>query len=255
MESRPKEVRLIVAILCVAGLAAGVLLALRPPPRSETGAPGPAAPSSRLRESFDRPELDTSVWTLVADGDFQERRVDVQGGRLRLRCATIGTDDRTVKFLGVRSKSPVALRDGVRIFADLDWNAQANGCYLTGALVLAPAKTDGNPLTTPDWIKIEYVGVPPGRKGRLVVAQRRGGRDLPPFTEGWPEVRREGRAIGLQQIELVLRSGGVEVRENGATVFESSGGLPFESAHLYLLVSSHSNYPPRELFWDNVRIE
>ncbi len=255
MSARSKEVRIIVAVLCVAGLGSGALLALRPPSHAKPPAP-PEVPSRPvLKDAFDLPVLDPTSWTVVSEGDFQERRVDLQGGRLRLRCATIGTNDRTVKFLGIGSVPPVALRDGLRLSADLDWNDQANGSYLSAALVLAPEATTGNPLTQRDWLRVEYVGVPPGKNGRLVVAQRVKGRDLLPYTEGWPQTRREGRTIKVQKVELVIRNGSVEVWENGQMVHQTTEKLSFDRAHLYLLMSSHSNYPPREVFWDNIRIE
>jgi hypothetical protein len=243
-------------VLFLAAIAAAVaatgLLALRPPPTPSALSAAPAPRAAPLAETFER--LDAAAWSIVSRGDFQERLVDIRDGRLRLRCATIGTDDRTVKTLGVRGASRVELRPGCRLAADLDWNGQANGSYLSAALVLAPAAVDGNPLDTPSWIKVEYHGVPPGKNGRLVVGRRRQGRDLPLFTEGWPELHRGGRPIGLQRLELRFRADGFEVRENDVIVFDSKEALGFDAAHVYLLMSSHSNYPPRELFFDNVRV-
>jgi len=257
MDAQRKGARVLAGIVCALGVGAGGTLFVlsRPQAEARPAVPRVAARPDGFRDAFDRPELDSAAWISVADGDFQERVVDVQSGRLRLRCATVGTNDRTVKYLGVRSVAAVPLRDGRKVSAELDWNNQANGSYLSSALVLAPAATEGNPLLTSDWIKIEYVGVPPGKNGRLVVGRRAKGRELPLFTEGWPESNRNGRPIARQKIELILRGDGVDVLENGIKVFSSHEKLPFEAAHLYLLMSSHSNYPPRELYWDNVRIE
>lgn len=240
------------------GFAAAAALFVLGRPSTGT-APNPPPPPPRpaavvaFAEDFDGP-LDPARWTEVADGDFKEKTVDVKGGRLRLRCGTIGTDDRTVKFLGVRSVAAFPLKAGTRIAADLDWNDQANGSYLSAALIVAPQETSGNPLLLKDWLKIEYVGVPPGKNGRLVVARRVNGRDLMPYTEGWPQARREGRPIKLQKVELAVLDGRLEVRENGRKAHEIAEALPFDTAWIYLQMSSHSNYPSRELFWDDVRV-
>jgi hypothetical protein len=122
--------------------------------------------------------------------------------------------------------------------------------------VLAAAETAGNPLSTPDWLLVEYVGVPPGKNARLVVAAGAGGRRRTLFTEGWPEMNRGDRPIGKQEIEVeALEDGGFAVRENGAEVFVSPrGALSFREGWLYLQLSSHSNYPAREVTFDRVRI-
>lgn len=250
------------AVLVTAGVAAAgaLLLVVRresgvlpaPVARSSASAPAPVA---RFEDAFEG-ALEGARWAPTSEADFEEKVVDIQSGRLRLRCATRGTDDRTVKFFGVRSVSPIRLEAGTLVAAELDWNNQANGSYLSAGLVLAPARVEGNPLTTPDFLRVEYIGVPPGKNGRIVVVTRNKGREQYLFTEGWPQVRREGRPIGLQKVELRFRKGGAfEVLENGNTLFESKDkALESDTVYLYLQMSSHSNYPPRELFFDNVRV-
>jgi hypothetical protein len=185
--------------------------------------------------------------------------VDVGGGgasdfRLRLRADTRGTRDDTVKFLGARSRARRRLRDGARIAVHLDWNDQANGSYLSAGVVLAAQATDGNPLRTPDWLSVEYVGVPPGRNARLKVDACSGGRTRTVYAEGWPETNRSGRPIGVQRLELVVHEREVDVWENGRLVFAAGEPvLTFDEAYLYLQLSSHSNYPPREVYFDEVR--
>lgn len=231
-------------------VAAGVALNRAPEPH-----PAPA-PSAVVQERFESGDLEPATWAETAEGDFQEKSVQPAGGRLRLRCATRGTRSDTVKFLGARSGRRVSLADGARVAADLDWNNQVNGSYLTAGLVLSPHETSGNPLTTPDWLKVEYVGVPPGKNARLVVAFRAGGRERQLFTEGWPERNREGRPIGLQRLEIRFKGGEFEVWEQGQLAFASKDAkLPFDAAHLYLQMSSHSNYPAREVFFDNVSVQ
>jgi hypothetical protein len=187
---------------------------------------------------------------------FKKRSVDLLNGRLRLQADTRDTRDDTVKFLGVRSITAFRLGRETRVTTDLDWNDQANGSYLTAGIVLSPVLTVGNPLSAPDLLRIEYIGVPPGRNGRIVVVTKNAGREQYLFTEGWPEVQREGRRIGLQHLEILLRDGSLQVWENKRLLYESKEkAVLFDRAHLYLQMSSHSNYPPREVFFKNVRVE
>jgi len=242
-----------VIVLALAVAAGGVTLLLR---RREAPAPTPpSSPAPLLADEFSGVELDSSRWVICSEGDFKEKAVDVREGRLRLRCGTVGTDDKTVKYLGVRSAAAYSLGPGTRVAADLDWNRQFNGCYLSAAIILAPAATGGNPLSGSDWVRIEYVGVPPGKNGRLMVVSRTAGRERYLFLEGWPEKNREGRPLAVQKAELVLKAGGgFEVVENGQPVYTCDEPvIGFKNAYLYLQMSSHSNYPPRELFFDNVR--
>jgi hypothetical protein len=175
--------------------------------------------------------------------------------RLRIRAGTIGTCDDTVKFLGVRSAEPYQVGKGGRFSIEIDWNRQSNGCYLAAQIVLAPAKSEGNPLRGRDWLNVEYIGVPPGKNGRLAIGTRSAGRDGPLFTEGWPQVHREGRPIGVQHVEIELKNRGFVIRENGIEKYVSKAeeAPPMQEAYLYLQMSTHSNYPPREIYFDSVQ--
>jgi hypothetical protein len=240
------------ALAVVAAVAGVRLLGTRPGPAAAGVTASPGAPSPAL--------LDPARWSKCEEGDFEESSIGLAGSRedggerLKVRAATRGTRDDTVKFLGVRSVPAFGLIPGARISARLDWNHQANGCYLSQAIILSPQSTKGNPLLGPDWFKVEYIGVPPGENARLLIACRTQGRERFLFTEGWPDANRKGRKIDLQGIEIVVLPAGVQVLENGATVFESKEKLlPTALSHLYLQVSTHSNYPPRELFFDRIR--
>ena len=215
------------------------------------------------REGFDEGRLDPARWATTAEGDFKDSTVDVvdvsrRGPgdfRLRLRADTRGTRDDTVKHLGVRTVEKIPLREGTRIGATLDWNDQVNGSYLSAAMILTPETTSGNPLRGRDWLKIEYVGVPPGRNARLAVALCVGGLERTLFTEGWPDTNRAGRKIAVQRLLLVLAESSFEIRENGRRVFASkAAGVAFDAASLHLQISSHSNYPPREVFFDDIHV-
>jgi hypothetical protein len=74
------------------------------------------------------------------------------------------------------------------------------------------------------------------------------------FNEGWPEKQRTGRLITKVHVELKFDDGKWQVLEDGKPPFAASAQpkLGFAKAHLYLQMTSHSNYPPREVFFDNV---
>jgi hypothetical protein len=127
----------------------------------------------------------------------------------------------------------VNFSDGKEISFDLDWNNQSNGCYLTASLYLCPAVTDGNPGDENDWFKFEYVGVPPGRNARCVVAAKSHGKVEYLYTEGWPE-QRTGRHIAYQRIKIILddKNKSSKIIENEKEIYCSpSHGLEFTSAH------------------------
>jgi len=96
----------------------------------------------------------------------------------------------------------VNFSDGKEISFDLDWNNQSNGCYLTASMYLCPTVTNGNPGEEKNWLKFEYVGVPPGRNARCVIATKLDGGVKHLYTEGWPE-QRTGRHIAYQRIKIV----------------------------------------------------
>ncbi len=59
-------------------------------------------------------------------------------------------------------------------------------------------------------------------------------------------MRREGRKIGIQRVEIAIKKSGAScVSENGRVIFESKeGALAFDLAFLYIQMSSPSKYPP-----------
>jgi len=196
-------------------------------------------------------------WVATRDGDFAEAVTDIVGGRLRVRVGTIGTRDDTVKHLGIRSATAVVdCSSPVEVAAEIDWNNQANGCYLEASLFLCPTSTDTTAANEKDWLRFEYVGVPPGRNARACLSRRQAGNLRFLYTEGWPQPDpkdRVGRPIGRQNVRLRLDRQNIEIIENGKTLWgPEPHGCDFSQAFLYLDVCSHSNYPPRELFFDNV---
>ena len=170
---------------------------------------------------------------------------------MRLRANTIGTSDDTVKFHGLRSVQRLDFSRGLNISFDLDWNNQSNGCYLTGSVYLCPTATNENPRDEENWLKFEYVGVPPGQNARCVIATKIDGRTGWLYAEGWPE-ERSGRTIADQHIRIILNDESFKVMENGREIYASQHDFTFTSAYIYLQMSSHSNYPAREVYFDDV---
>ena len=125
---------------------------------------------------------------------------------------------------------------------------------MTAGIFLCPTLTEGNPADEPAWVRIEYVGVPPGRKARAAVWLRNETGTHWIHKEGWPEKQRTGRTIDRLRVGIEFREDGWAVTENGEPLFRAPGKwpLPFDTAHVYLQMSSHSNYPPREIFFDNI---
>lgn len=214
-----------------------------------------------LVEDFQGGVLASDQWQITRHNDFNRSEIDVvksaEGGfRLRLLADTMGTDDDTVKFHGVRTTKPFDFTEGKVISFALDWNAQQNGSYLTAGIFLAPVATDENPRSGREWLALEYVGVPPGGNIRLQVAKKRNGSLGFLFTEGWPEQQRNGRRInGPQHLQLVIDKERLAVSENNNELFSvAEHGLGFTRGYLYLQMSSHSNYPAREIYFDDIHI-
>jgi hypothetical protein len=84
---------------------------------------------------------------------------------------------------------------------------------------------------------------------------KREGRERWLYNEGWPREQRTGRPLGVPHVEIHVEDGFWKIVEDGRTLFDSGNKwpLPFREAHLYLQMTSHSNYPPRAIFFDNVR--
>jgi hypothetical protein len=215
-----------------------------------------AVAQTRLQDDFSSPSLRVERWAVTADGDFKERAADVTGDhRLRLRADTVGTRDDTVKLLGVRTREAFAVGAGLCVAATLDWNDQGNGSYLSAAVILAGAEARDDALRGGDWVAAEYVGVPPGRNARLVLSSSRSGRRQTLEDEGWPYVRREGRKVGRVRVVLFVAPSSTRLWENGELRHESAGpALSVGRVFLHLQLSSHSNYPAREVYFDDVDV-
>lgn len=215
-------------------------------------------------EDFEKGLLDLSRWEVTSDGEFTEAYmdvIDVAPGEeadhwLRLRANTIGTSD-PLKYLGVKSRHTVNFTTAKEILFDLDWNKQTNGSYLTASFYLCPSKSD-NPKEENDWLKFEYVGVPPGRNVRINILAKVDGVVYPLHIDWGPRDdngRPLGRPLGLSshRISLFLDKSCVRVVQDDEEIFPlSKHNLNFTTAYIYLQMSSGTNYPSREIYFDNI---
>jgi hypothetical protein len=89
-----------------------------------------------------------------------------------------------------------------------------------------------------------------------LLARKEDGRLRQLYTEGWPHEQRSGRKIGLQRVRLAVQGGVLHVWENDSLPFEGTGPVSeqLSRAYLYLQMSSHSNYPAREVYFDNIQV-
>lgn len=213
-------------------------------------------------DNFNDPNLIHEKWEITRNGDFRISIIDIfdvnpakRDYKLRLRADTINTRDDTVKYHGARCLYQIDFTTPKRISVDLDWNNQANGCYLTAAIYICPTITTGNPQDDKNWLRFEYIGVPPGENTRCAISTKINNRVRHLYTEGWPE-NRQGRFIAYQKIDIFIDDQGFEILENGKNLYGiKPHGLNFSSGYLYLQMSSHSNYPAREIYFDNIIIQ
>jgi hypothetical protein len=215
----------------------------------------------QFSDDFNAAALDPAKWVTTKDGDFAELAVDVSAaeagvGRLRLRAGTRGCTD-PMKYLGVRSVSAFPTVQGLEVAFDLDWNQQANGCYLSAGVYLCPEAGE-NPQASTDWVCLEYVGVPPGKTVRTNLWVQRDSRLQTLYTD-WGPRDEKGRPLGRElepgprRLRLIVTPTTVQAFDGDqeivpATPYECG----FDQAYMYLQMSSGTNYPPREVFLDNV---
>ena len=75
-------------------------------------------------------------------------------------------------------------------------------------------------------------------------------------TEGWPDANRQGRRIGVQDVAVRLREGAVEVWEGERRVWRfRAGEIAPAPLHVYLQMSSHSNYPARSIYFERIQVQ
>lgn len=214
-------------------------------------------PQTLLDEKFTAP-LDPTRWDQVRIADTKSDRIEAAGNKLVIALDTIGTDDATVKLRGVRSRdSFVVDAAGIRAETTIDWNAQANGCYLSAGLAFVPAEFDGDPSKAQESVIFEWVGVPPGKNVRPYLTRHKKGALIELYTEGWPQPKREdrvGRAPAKSKIGVEVSTSGVRLTDGDKELFKGGEGLPAGKYKLCLFVTGHSNYPERTVYFEGVTV-
>jgi hypothetical protein len=218
-----------------------------------------------FQEDFSESELDMSRWKLTRDGDFNQMAVDLQrveregrdDHRLRLMANTLETSD-PIKHLGIRSVERMDLSQLRAVSFDLDWNAQRNGCYLAAALYICPVESE-NPRKEKEWVKFEWTGVPPGKNIRTNVWAKANGGLKQLYTD-WGSRDENGRpqgrtvAPGEHRIQLLFGDRGIRISVDSRQIFYAEHSLSFAAGYLYLQMSSGTNYPSREVYFDNINV-
>lgn len=224
--------------------------------------PRPSTASAELTDDFSGATLDLARWVPFIVNDVRESATEItdvgQEGspdrRLTLGASTIGTDDATVKTVGVRTVQAFDFQSGKRFSVDIDWNDPRNPAYLTAAIYLCPTVAAGNPEDERDWVKFEYVGVPQDGTVRTVIARKRGGSRRWLDRGSWPEVR-TGKVVKRNRIEISIDAADLVIHEAGKERFRlPEHQLGFTRAVVYLLMTTHSNYPRRTILFDDVEV-
>jgi len=254
--------RIVVPVLaCVIALVVGPAGSAAPP--AAGGTDTSAAPGTiLLADDFTAAERDLKRWTATRRGDLHQASITVEdtgvaGGRLVFTADTRGTDDATVKSLGVRSRESLATGEGLVIEYTLDWREQDNASYLKAGVYLAPVESDASVKELQTWIGFEYVGVPPGRGGRGQLVVRDGGSLRFLEREAWPQAARRdrvGRRLGTQEVRWLIDRRRIVVWENGEEYYRGTHGLDLSDVVLFLELEGHSNYPPRSVAFGPVRV-
>jgi hypothetical protein len=168
------------------------------------------------------------AWTRFTEGTVASSTVVCDRNEVRLAADTRGFDDSAVRRIGASAEAPAT-----RVSTTIAWPQVENTCGLTAAVALGD-------------VRVEYVGVPPGRNARRVVTIA--GRTVD--AEGWPERNRAGRAIDRVAVAIEVGDG-VRVWEDGALVVEERTTAP--PARASFEISTRCNYPPREVVFSAIR--
>ena len=216
-----------------------------------------------LHDDFESGHINTAIWQITIDGDFKLIAVDVidvdtsdsSDHRLRLQANTLYTST-PLKYLGVRTKEAIDLTKPKDIICEIDWNEQKNGSYLAAAIYLCPRKSN-NPRKESDWFVFEYTGVPPGRNLRTNVRISTGG-SIKNLYEDWGPRDENNRPLGRpagntpHKVRIAVSKERIRVMENGVELLSSTNHqFNVDQLYVYLQMSTGTNYPSREIYFDN----
>jgi len=204
--------------------------------------------------------LDKIKWQRIYKGNARRSSAKFIDGdnpdhtSLLLQIDTIGTSD-PICTVGAFTRDVVFLEEGIEISAVLDWNRQANGCYMTAGIYIVPDIIREDPRDADDWLCVEYTGVPPGKNVRRTVAIRIHGNIRYLDRDGWPK-NREGRHIEKVQIRIVFDADAFKIFENGNLIHRSKeDSQRLKKGHLCFALRSHSNYPNRAVYFREISVK
>ena len=179
-------------------------------------------------------------WRVISAGPGTTG-VHVEGEVVRLSLDTRGAAPHPLTVAALATQRPVPF---ARLSWTLDWQGVQNTSYLKTGVYLSPHRTDGDPAALPDWIRIEYVGVPPGDRWRYAIGERRDGGVVRFLDQaGWPAAR-GGRALAPVDAQWTLRDGTLQYAE-ATGVRSDVPAPPWPQIYVYVAASGHSNYPLR----------
>ncbi len=184
------------------------------------------------------------TWTAWRAGGRASAEPTDRGWRLALDTRGAPADE--VRAVGVAA-GPLRLGEGLLLRGELEWFASGNASYWTAGLLLSSRAPEGGlaSLDVEPAVRLELVGVPPGRTARRYGALRVGARTIPLATDGWPE--RPGRALERATLELELTASWVTLRADGEQLARVPRPIGLAAGDVWALAyaTSHANYAER----------
>ncbi len=200
------------------------------------------------KRSFDR-----DSWISFRVGDFRQSAIEIDK-TLRLAADTRGTPPGTWKHLGVRSAAPIPLREGTFLSISVEWPENSDTSSMSASIVLSPYAIPGDPRTSSEWIDVSSIGTGLAA-GRLVVTSDVDGVSLTHFSEETPRVDFAGRPASRQDVRITVSNRTIQIEEDGWKLTETGPpALPSDQCFLYLMLSSDSNFPLREVQFSELKI-
>jgi len=216
--------------------------------------------TGNFSDDFSKNNIDADKWKIIKDGDFKNVAIDIlnPGEKLRLKADTINTNSST-KYLGIKSIETIDLSGKRTISFDFEWNNQFNGSYLSGAIYLCPTDTN-NPKKESNWLAMEYTGVPPGKNVRINVWSKVNNSLKEIYTD-WGKKDKKGKAQGItfgdkpHNMKIIVEQDTITVIENNKELVKFNKELfNSNSAFIYIQMSTGTNYPSREIYFDNISV-
>ncbi len=224
--------------------------------------------SKNWKDSFEIDQINSVFETFYSHQDLLKSNSKIlpSNQKLQISLQTIQLPPESVYLIGLKTKQSKSFFlenekqekkiNPHQLGFTLDWNQQFNGSYLSAGLIITQSSQIPSFQSLSDYIAIEYIGVPPGKNGRLQISEKHAGNLKIVYDEGWPQLQREGKLLGIQKILAQYSSQGLEIKENDNIVLHSHHTALFEqSVFFYFFVQSHNNYYERTVFFDDIFVQ